>query len=246
MEKLSTLIRNEKLIGEGLIIEEPIKIAEILEFLSKLWNDPDLVFRNLNVIETCKRVVNKYGNDTVVKLYEVGGRFCPSLIIDRYDKFYFGCIRDGSCCYKNVHILPQDFENLVAKTEQDRKDFFLDNFMILSGKVYIGKNPDGSCKFSEKRNDSFYCTVNDYKPDICRLFPVRKVHENFVELELCPGFISGKGTLVEDWLSANRFNEFLENVVNYNISYNRYLKHLQKFGSNSPSTTQLIQKLYNL
>ncbi len=99
----------------------------------------------------------------------------------------FTCVQCGQCCHNREDILltPFDLYNLVRATGKAVQEIIL-----RYGDCYVGSSshlplvrlryreePDGSttCYFLGRKDNKFYCRVQEYKPCVCRIYPFGKV-----------------------------------------------------------------------
>ena len=107
--------------------------------------------------------------------------------LDENDEFVFACDQCGKCCRNRGDILlsPLDIYNLVRATGKSAMEI-IERY----GECYIGSNSnlpvirlrfrmesDGTsaCFFLGKRDGKYYCRVHEYKPTVCRTYPLGKI-----------------------------------------------------------------------
>lgn len=106
--------------------------------------------------------------------------------LDENDEFVFACDQCGKCCRNRGDILlsPLDLYNLVKATGKDIMEI-----IHRYGDCYIGSHSnlpvvrlkfredwDGTstCFFLGRKDGKFFCRVHDYKPGVCRTYPLGK------------------------------------------------------------------------
>ena len=99
----------------------------------------------------------------------------------------FTCVQCGQCCHNREDILlsPFDLYNLVRATGKTVQEI-----IAKYGDCYVGSSshlplvrlryreePDGSttCYFLGRKDNKFFCRVQEYKPCVCRIYPFGKV-----------------------------------------------------------------------
>jgi len=81
----------------------------------------------------------------------------------------FRCKRDGCCCRLLVQVSKADIRRL-EKVGHKKEDFIQKK----KGKNYI-KQINGYCPWLKISKGVAECTVYNYRPDICRVFPLKKI-----------------------------------------------------------------------
>lgn len=172
-------------------------------------------------------------------------------VLNPSDMFSFSCIKCGVCCFNNrVELSTLDILNIIRALEK------LNNMPISSQQLFDHKivkieynspapvalidfdriNKDlTACPFLEGTINNFLCTIYEYRPLICRIYPVTiKVradgHVEFLleEDNKCPGFSRNQMVSVYEHLKLNNalayfnlakgFYKFMIKVANANLS----------------------------
>jgi len=81
----------------------------------------------------------------------------------------FSCKRCGHCCRLLVQVSEKDISRL-EKVGYKRKDFLEKK----KDKYYI-KRINGYCPWLKIENGNAKCKVYEYRPNICRIFPRKKI-----------------------------------------------------------------------
>lgn len=75
----------------------------------------------------------------------------------------FICRRCGNCCKLRVRLSKEDIKRI---TKSGNKNFVEDGVWL--------KRVNGWCKFLEIKNGKARCTIYNYRPKICRWWPLKK------------------------------------------------------------------------
>jgi len=77
----------------------------------------------------------------------------------------FLCERCGRCCrWFNIHLNKNDVKRIESHGFQ--REYFLEKDGHL-------KKPDGSCIFLKNDKGGFSCSIQSFKPSVCRIWPFR-------------------------------------------------------------------------
>jgi len=80
-------------------------------------------------------------------------------------------------------IAPENFLELYGA-----KDYAL-GIKVKEGLIDLAlKQTDGRCMFLEESKDVFRCTVNDFKPSVCKSYPFQMEHGKLIQMDdkMCP------------------------------------------------------------
>jgi len=103
------------------------------------------------------------------------------------DKFEFACEQCGQCCRNRDDILlnPLDVYHLSVAKQMSCKEILAkygdryigshSNLPVVRLKYRQEDNGQTTCYFLGRKDGKFYCRVQDYKPTVCRTYPLGKV-----------------------------------------------------------------------
>ena len=80
-------------------------------------------------------------------------------------------------------LTPENFLEIYGA-----KDYDL-GIMVKEGLLDLAlKQKDGGCMFLEESKDVFRCTVNDFKPSVCKSYPFQMKNEKLIQMsdKMCP------------------------------------------------------------
>ena len=111
----------------------------------------------------------------------------------------FPCVEcETNCCkeytiFVNAHDIYRLYQKLKKTPESfleiwGAKDYEL-GIKVKEGLLDLAlKQKDGGCMFLEESKDMFRCTVNDFKPSVCKSYPFQMKKGKLVQMteKLCP------------------------------------------------------------
>lgn len=124
-----------------------------------------------------------------------------------------GCEGCSLCCYhvgELVELSPYDVFQLKKATHLSFEDLLLDKIqLITNNKIsipYLKMKEDNGCSFLDAENR---CSIHQYRPNICRLFPLGRVYlkdefKYFLQVNACtkPVLYPIK---IEHWLGIKQY-----------------------------------------
>jgi Fe-S-cluster containining protein len=111
----------------------------------------------------------------------------------------FPCVScETNCCkeytiFVNAHDIYRLSQNLKKTPESfleiiGAKDYDL-GIKVKEGLLDLAlKQKDGGCIFLEESKDTFRCTVNDFKPSVCKSYPFQMRNGKLIQMDeiMCP------------------------------------------------------------
>jgi hypothetical protein len=147
----------------------------------------------------------------------------------RSSPFSYQCGGCSRCCRnKLIQVNPYEIARLASKLGMSTTDFIGAH---LDG-VYLRRKDDGNCGFLNAQG----CSVHEARPLVCRLYPLgRHVseagEESFSHLDPHPQTIGeyGEAATVQEWISAQGAQPFIEAVDAYLSLFYRLFKVIEQF-----------------
>lgn len=127
-----------------------------------------------------KIIIKKAGNyffELLVKISIVIFNFFRKLKALKYSSKKFNCIRCGECCSFKVKITNQEIKD-IGSLGYKREEFIdrlfgVDFIKIHDGRCFFLENSEYLKNAPELMQDIPSCKIYDYRPKICRLYPIR-------------------------------------------------------------------------
>lgn len=151
----------------------------------------------------------------------------------RSSPYSYQCGACGRCCRdKLIQVNPYEIARLAAKLGISTTAFIEQH---LDG-VYLRRREDGTCTFLNEQG----CSVHDARPLVCRLYPLgRNVseagEESFRHLAPHPQTMGtyGEQAAVQDWISAQGAQPFIDAVDAYLDLFYRLFKVIEQHEGSS-------------